>query len=83
MILSSITITRLIDRSYCWRKLAEESIRRYRDIEQEAGVGIYDEVGYLSLIDDNYKDLDSLKKAVNDLIKSGYKCQEIDSYNSR
>ena len=73
----------MIDRSFCWRKLAEESILRYREIEQESGIKIYDEVGYLSLIDDNYKDLDSLRKAVSDLMKDGYKCQEVDSSSSR
>ena len=48
---------RLLDNSFCWRKLAEESLLRYKDIENESNICFYEEVGYLSLIDEKVKNI--------------------------
>ena len=48
---------RLLDRSEVWGRLAEQSLLRYRAIEQEAGIKFYSECGFLSLIDDKVDNL--------------------------
>jgi len=72
-------ITRLLDNSFCWRKLAEESLLRYKDIENESNICFYEEVGYLSLIDEKYENFEKLQEAVEVLQKSGYSCEKVDS----
>ena len=42
-------ITRILDPHIVWAKLARESIRRYRDMEERSGVKFYHEVGQLSV----------------------------------
>ena len=54
----------MLDKSDCWRELAERSILRYREIEEASGVNFYHEVGFLSLIDDQYKDTEKLQRAL-------------------
>ena len=49
---SSKTMSRLLDKSDCWRNLAEKSLLRYEMIEYESGIKFYNECGFLSLIDD-------------------------------
>ena len=46
---------RLIDKSNCWRILAEKSLLRYKEIEDESGVNFYKEVGFLTLIDEKVR----------------------------
>ena len=67
----------MLDKSDCWRELAERSILRYRQIEEASGVSFYQEVGFLSLIDDKYKDTEKLQKALEKLQSSGYRYEEI------
>ncbi|XP_060558103.1 N-methyl-L-tryptophan oxidase-like isoform X1 [Ruditapes philippinarum] len=53
-------ITRCLDKDFVWSTLAQESIKRYRDIERQSGIKFYYEVGnlmvggktYLSKTDD-------------------------------
>ncbi|PRX11695.1 UNVERIFIED_ORG: sarcosine oxidase [Martelella mediterranea] len=40
-------ITRTIDRDPAWARLANRSIARYRDIERESGIEVFNEVGAL------------------------------------
>ena len=47
-----VTISRLLDKSDCWRNLAEKSLLRYEMIEYESGIKFYNECGFLSLIDE-------------------------------
>ena len=68
---------RLIDKSDCWRELAERSLLRYRQIEEDSGVQFYHEVGFLSLIDDKYKDTEKLQQALEKLNSLGYKYEDI------
>lgn len=42
--------TRVLEPSRSWRILAEKSVSRYRDLEQESGIPFYNEVGYLAII---------------------------------
>ena len=70
-------ITRLLDKSACWRELAEKSLLRYRQIEEDSGIAFYQEVGFLSLIDDQYTDTDKLEQALEKLTRSGYKYENI------
>ena len=42
-------ITRILDPHIVWAKLARESIRRYRDMEERSRVSFYHEVGQLSV----------------------------------
>ena len=42
-------ITRILDPHIVWAKLARESIRRYRDMEERSGISFYHEVGQLSV----------------------------------
>ena len=67
----------MLDKSDCWRELAERSILRYRQIEEASGVSFYQEVGFLSLIDDKYKDTEKLRIALEKLQSSGYRYEEI------
>ena len=67
----------MLDKSDCWRELAERSILRYREIEEASGVNFYHEVGFLSLIDDQYKDTEKLQRALAKLESLGYKYEEI------
>ena len=68
---------RLIDKSDCWRELAERSLLRYRQIEEASGVDFYHEVGFLSLLDDQYKDTEKLQQALEKLASLGYKYQDV------
>ena len=47
-----INMSRLLDKSDCWRNLAERSLMRYELIEDESGIKFYNECGFLSLIDE-------------------------------
>lgn len=42
-------ITRILDPHIVWAKLARESIRRYREMEERTGIRFYHEVGQLSV----------------------------------
>lgn len=42
--------TRVLEPSLAWRILAEQSVKRYSSLEQEAGHVFYHEVGYLCLV---------------------------------
>ena len=75
-------ITRVLDRNDAWRLLAEKSIARYRDIEERAGIPFYEEVGFLSLVDDNIKDKTGLENAVKSIRQLGYQCDLVDSSNA-
>ena len=68
---------RLIDKSDCWRELAERSLLRFRQIEEASGTKFYHEVGFLSLIDDKYKDTEKLQQALEKLNSLGYKYEDI------
>ena len=72
-----VVVRRLIDKSDCWRELAERSLLRYREIEEASGVNFYHEVGFLSLIDDQYKDTEKLQQALEKLNSLGYKYEDI------
>ena len=67
----------MLDKSDCWRELAERNLLRYRQIEEDSGIAFYTEVGFLSLIDDQYKNTDQLEQALEKLTRSGYKYEEI------
>ena len=67
----------MLDKSDCWRELAERSVLRYRQIEEDSGIAFYREVGFLSLIDDQYKDTDKLGQALERLSSSGYKYEDV------
>ena len=47
--------------------LAEKSIARYRDIEEKSGVQFYAEVGFVSLVDDTFKDKVGLENQVKSI----------------
>ena len=47
----------MIDKSDCWRNLAEQSLLRYEDIEKESDIKFYKEVGFLTLIDEKVSKL--------------------------
>ena len=66
-----------MDKSDCWGELAERSLLRYREIEEASGVAFYQEVGFLSLIDDKYQDTEKLRQASEKLHSLGYKCEDI------
>ena len=72
-----VSVGRLLDKSDCWRELAERSVLRYRQIEEDSGIAFYREVGFLSLIDDQYKDTDKLGQALERLSSSGYKYEDV------
>merc|ERR1712142_1158272 len=76
-------ITRVLDRNDSWRLLAEKSINRYREIEKQSGVSFYHEVGFLSLIDDKFKNKTDLEDAVNIIRESGYQCDLVASSCAR
>merc|ERR1712038_78822 len=42
--------TRVLEPSKSWRLLAENSVSRYRSLEQESGIEFFHEVGYLAII---------------------------------
>ena len=66
-----------MDKSDCWGELAERSLLRYREIEEANGLAFYQEVGFLSLIDDKYQDTEKLHQASEKLHSLGYKCEDI------
>lgn len=45
----------MIDKSDCWRNLAEQSLLRYEKIEKESDMKFYKEVGFLTLIDEKVR----------------------------
>jgi len=76
-------ITRLLDKSDCWRNLAEKSLLRYELIEDESGIKFYNECGFLSLIDEQYEDQENLDRAMAILLESGYKCLKTEARQLR
>jgi len=76
-------IADMLDEGGNWRLLAEKSIARYRDIEEKSGIEFYEDVGFLTLVDDNYEDKVGLEAAANTLQEAGYCCDLINDTNAR
>ena len=70
-------ITRVFDLNPNWRELAAESIKRYKDIEKESGIMFFHEVGYLTLVDENYPNPKKLTDTAEELNNTGYTCTKI------
>ena len=70
-------ITRVFDLNPNWRELAAESIKRYKDIEEESGISFFHEVGYLTLVDANYPNPKKLTDTAQKLNSAGYTCTKI------
>ena len=70
-------ITRVFDLNPNWRELAAESIKRYKDIEKESGIMFFHEVGYLTLVDENYPNPKKLTDTAEELNNTGYTCKKI------
>jgi len=71
-------MTRLFDRNKHWKELAKESVGRYRDIEERSGVKFYGEVGFLSLVDNKFPQLDSFHQECRNLHREGFRCEYVD-----
>ena len=70
-------ITRVFDLNPNWREMAAESIKRYRAIEEESGISFFHEVGYLTLVDENYANPKKLADTAEVLNTAGYTCREV------
>ena len=70
-------ITRVFDLNPNWRELAAESIKRYKDIEKESGIMFFHEVGYLTLVDENYPNPKKLTETAEELNNTGYTCKKV------
>ena len=46
-------------------------------MEEASGINFYHEVGFLSLLDDKYKDTEKLQQALEKLHSLGYKYEDI------
>ena len=71
-------MTRLFDRNKHWKELAKKSVGRYREIEQRSGVKFYSEVGFLSLVDNKFPQLDSFNQEAKNLHREGFRCDYVD-----
>ena len=75
-------ITWMLDTNDCWRLLGEKSLSRYRYIEESSGVSFYQEVGFLSLVDEDFNEKEDLENTVEILRQSSYNCDFLDSSNA-
>jgi sarcosine oxidase len=69
-------ITRAFDLRASWRGLAMESIQRYRDIEAEAGEQLFNEVGFISLIEGEASE--AFLEAADVLQAEGWACEKVE-----
>ena len=44
----------VLDRNYRWSLFALRYINHYREIDEKSGVQFYQEVGFVTLVDDNF-----------------------------
>ncbi|XP_045215480.2 uncharacterized protein LOC123565756 [Mercenaria mercenaria] len=67
-------ITRCQDKDIVWSHLAQESIKRYRDLEKQSGINFYHEVGNLMIGGEDY-----LKKTNEVALRNGIRMQNLDN----
>ena len=65
-------IAEVLDQTENWMHLALKSIEKYRQIEKESGIEFFQEVGFLTVHDDNAE-----KELVEKYQKQGIHCQSI------
>ena len=70
-------ITRVFDTRPAWRALAAESIKRYRRLEQESGVEVFAEVGYLTLVGADATDTEAFEENAEAVRREGFTCTRV------
>ena len=70
-------ITRVFDSRPAWRELATQSIRRYRSLEQESGVRLFTEVGYLTLVCPDTTDTGAFEESAEAVRREGFACTRV------